>query len=53
MFQVILKSGKDASVRRFHPWVFSGAIKKIKTEEGRESDPQEGALVKVTDNKGN
>ena len=52
MFQVILKSGKDASVRRFHPWVFSGAIKKIKSEEGRESEPQEGAIVKVTDNKG-
>ncbi len=51
MFQVILKSGKDASVRRFHPWVFSGAIKKIKTADGRESDPQEGAIVKVTDNK--
>ncbi len=53
MFQVILKSGKDASVRRFHPWVFSGAIKKIKTEEGRESEPQEGDIVRVTDNKGN
>ena len=52
MFQVILKSGKDASVRRFHPWVFSGAIKKIKNEDGKESDPQEGDIVKVTDNKG-
>ncbi|HAZ04739.1 MAG: SAM-dependent methyltransferase [Bacteroidetes bacterium GWF2_42_66] len=27
---VILKSGKDQSLKRFHPWVFSGAIKKIK-----------------------
>lgn len=27
---VILGSGKDQSLRRFHPWVFSGAIKKIK-----------------------
>lgn len=27
---VILGSGKDQSVKRFHPWVFSGAIKKIK-----------------------
>ncbi len=53
MFQVILKSGKDASVRRFHPWVFSGAIKKIKSEEGKEAEPQEGQIVKVTDNKGN
>ncbi|MCL3780602.1 class I SAM-dependent rRNA methyltransferase [Prolixibacteraceae bacterium JC049] len=28
--RIILKSGKDQSLRRFHPWVFSGAIKKIK-----------------------
>ncbi len=27
--QIILKSGKDEAVRRFHPWVFSGAIKKM------------------------
>lgn len=24
--QVILKKGRDASARRFHPWIFSGAI---------------------------
>ena len=28
--KIILSSGKDQSLRRFHPWVFSGAIKKIK-----------------------
>jgi len=28
--KIILGSGKDQSLRRFHPWVFSGAIKKIK-----------------------
>lgn len=28
--KIILKSGKDQSLMRFHPWVFSGAIKKIK-----------------------
>jgi len=28
--KVIVGSGKDQSLRRFHPWVFSGAIKKIK-----------------------
>lgn len=27
--KIVLKSGKDQSLRRFHPWVFSGAIKKI------------------------
>ena len=43
--KVILKSGKDISLRRFHPWVFSGAIKKIKGEVA------EGDLVRVVDNK--
>lgn len=43
---IILKSGKDQSVKRFHPWVFSGAIKKI-------SGPvAEGDLVAVYSNKG-
>ncbi len=27
--KIILKSGKDDAVKRFHPWVFSGAIKKM------------------------
>jgi len=33
---VYLKPGKEKSIRRFHPWVFSGAIRKIdgKVEEG-------------------
>src|SRR6056297_1582862 len=43
--KVILKSGKDQSVRRYHPWIFSGAIKKIIGKVN------EGDLVKVTDNK--
>ncbi len=42
---VILKSGKDQSVRRYHPWVFSGAIKKIK------GTVVEGDSVAVYDNK--
>lgn len=42
---VILKSGKDQSVRRYHPWIFSGAIKKII------GHVNEGDLVIVTDNK--
>lgn len=42
---VILKSGKDQSVRRYHPWIFSGAIKKII------GNVNEGDLVRVTDNK--
>jgi 23S rRNA (cytosine1962-C5)-methyltransferase len=27
--KIILKSGKDRSVQRLHPWIFSGAVKKI------------------------
>ncbi len=27
--KITLRSGKDDAVRRFHPWVFSGAIKKM------------------------
>lgn len=43
--KVVLKSGKDQSARRFHPWIFSGAIKKIYGEV------KEGDLVHVYDNK--
>jgi len=43
--KIVLKSGKEQSIRRFHPWVFSGAIKKIYGE------PVEGDLVDVFDNK--
>src|SRR3954471_5052036 len=39
--KVILNSGKDQSLKRFHPWVFSGAIKKIS------GDVQEGDIVEV------
>ena len=43
--KVVLKSGKDQSLRRFHPWVFSGAIKKI------HGSSREGELVDIYDNK--
>ena len=39
--QVYLKRGKEESLLRFHPWVFSGAINKI--EEGLD----EGDIVRV------
>ena len=45
--KIILKSGKDQSLRRYHPWVFSGAIKKTY------GPLTEGDLVDVEDNKGN
>lgn len=43
--KIVLKSGKDQSLLRFHPWVFSGAIKKIY------GNPVEGDIVDVFDNK--
>lgn len=40
---VILKRGKEGSVKRFHPWIFSGAIQSI------QGDAENGDWVKVTD----
>lgn len=45
--RLVLKSGKEQSVKRFHPWIFSGAIKKIY------GDPADGDPVRVYDNKDN
>lgn len=42
--QIILKSGKEQSVKRLHPWIFSGAIKKIN------GNPAEGDVVHVFSN---
>lgn len=42
--KIVLKSGKDQSLKRFHPWVFSGAIKKMY------GTPAEGDLVQVFSN---
>jgi 23S rRNA (cytosine1962-C5)-methyltransferase len=47
MIKIQLKPGKDQSLLRFHPWVFSGAIKKI------EGKPAEGELVEVVSNESN
>lgn len=43
---VVLKSGRDRSVRQRHPRLFASAIKEI---AGR---PKDGDVVEVTDNKG-
>ena len=43
---IYLKRGKEESLRRFHPWVFSGAIQKM--DEGI----SEGSLVRVLSEKG-
>lgn len=41
---VILKRGKEESLQRFHPWIFSGAIQRI------EGSPEEGDVVTVYTN---
>lgn len=41
MTKVILKRGREESLRRFHPWVFSGAIAQIT------GNPSEGDIVGV------
>ena len=47
MIIIQLKPKKEESLKRFHPWVFSGAIQKI------EGKPAEGDLVEVLDNQRN
>jgi 23S rRNA (cytosine1962-C5)-methyltransferase len=44
---IVLKPGREASVLRFHPWIFSGGIAK------KEDGLSEGCWVKVCDSKGN
>ena len=44
--KVILKPTKDKSVKRFHPWVFSGAIKTV------DQHCKDGEIVDVFSNKG-
>ena len=39
--KLYLKPGKEESLRRFHPWIFSGAIHHI------EGEPEEGEVVSV------
>lgn len=44
--QVFLKPNRDEAVRRFHPWVFSGAIARVKGQ------PTDGEIVEVCDSRG-
>ncbi|MCF0175924.1 MAG: class I SAM-dependent rRNA methyltransferase [Bacteroidales bacterium] len=41
MVKIFLRKGRDESLRRFHPWVFSGAIAQIV------GSPEEGDIVAV------
>ena len=43
---IILRKGKDESLKRFHPWIFSGAVHHI------EGEPDEGDIVEVLNNEG-
>lgn len=48
MTTVILKPKKEESLRRFHPWVFSGAIARVLLDASHKGDaPMEGELVCV------
>lgn len=44
--KVFLKPGRDQALRRFHPWVFSGAIARV------EGKPEDGEQVSVLDRSG-
>ena len=43
MTKIILKKGRGESLKRFHPWVFSGAIAQV------QGNPAEGDVVAVHD----
>jgi 23S rRNA (cytosine1962-C5)-methyltransferase len=45
MFEVILKKGKEKAVLHRHPWVFSGAIERVK------GSPKNGDIVKLLNTK--
>ena len=46
MLEIILKSGRDRSVRRRHPWVLSGAVDRV------EGTSEPGALARVSSSDG-
>jgi len=45
MVSIVLKPGREKSLLRHHPWVFSGAIERI------EGDPQTGETVQILTDK--
>lgn len=46
---IVLNKGKEQSIKRKHPWLFSGAINKIVSDNGKA--PSIGELVEVVDYK--
>lgn len=47
MITIQLKKKKEESLKRFHPWIFSGAIARM------EREPEEGEVVRVITDAGN
>lgn len=45
MIKVVLRHGKDEAVKRFHPWIFSGAVKEVSEH------PADGDVVEVFSSK--
>ena len=51
-FRIVLKKGKDEAVRRFHPWIFSGAIANIAPlSKNDQKTINDGDLVQIVDYK--
>ena len=50
MHKIFLKKGKEEPLKRFHPWIFSGAIAKIVGDNG--GNIADGDLVEVLDFRG-
>jgi len=46
MFSAVLKPGRDKSIKRLHPWIFSGAIADVSGEPGV------GETVEIYDSRG-
>ena len=47
MQTITLLAGREKSIKRKHPWIFSGAIQKLKKQ------PKDGTTIRVEDSKGN
>ena len=48
---IVLSRGKEKSIQRKHPWLFSGAINRIISDTGEA--PEIGELVEIVDAKNN
>ena len=46
MLKTILKKWKEQSIKRFHPWVFSGAVDKVITESGEQLKLYDSKVLK-------